>query len=171
MDPVPDSPERRLGSSLTTERGFALALALFAMVVIGALVSGNFLAGWLEAQAGHNSLFAAQAFEGAEAGLEGALSGAEEATLEALAPGGAPLELEPLSLDGGVTVTVQISRLTTVLYLIRSTGIKRNGGGMALANRSLGAVARIVPMESPSEPGVIIRRLVPIAQRGWVPLF
>jgi hypothetical protein len=171
MHSVPDSPARRLSLSLGPERGFALALALFAMVVIGGLVSANFLAGWLEWQAGHNSLFAAQAFEGAQAGLGGALSGADPVALEVLVPGGAPLDLAPVSLAGGVIVSTQVSRLTPVLYLIRSTGVKRNAGGMALATRSLGVVARMVVTAAPGEPGVTVPRLVPLIERGWVPLF
>lgn len=171
MHSVPDSPERRLSASPGTERGFALALALFAMVVIGALVSGSFLAGWLEWQAGHHSWFAAQAFEGAQAGLGGALSGTDGVALEALVPGGAAVDLAPVSLAGGVTVSTQVSRLTPVLYLIRSTGIKRNAGGMALATRSLGMLARMVATASPGEPGVTVPRLVPLIERGWVPLF
>ena len=51
----------------------ALAMALFALVVIGLLVAGRFFAGRLEQQSGQNTLYAAQAAEAAEAGLSDAL--------------------------------------------------------------------------------------------------
>ena len=40
---------------LSDERGIALAVAVFALVVIGALVAGTFYAGRLEQQTGRNT--------------------------------------------------------------------------------------------------------------------
>ena len=169
---IPEPLRAETLSSRCHERGIALPLALFALIVIGALVSGNFLAGWLEWQAGHNSIYAAQALAAAQAGLDHALSSADPGALESLSPGGAPLDLEPLLLDDRVSVDCRISRLTSALYLIRSIGTKRNGAGTALAVRSLGLMARLVPTPSELEPGVIVPAgLAPIAERAWVPLF
>jgi hypothetical protein len=147
----------------------ALPLALFALIVVGALVSGNFLAGWLEWQAGHNSIYAAQALAAAQAGLDQALSSADPGALESLSPGGAPLDIGPLLLDDRVSVDCQIGRLTSALYLIRAVGIKRNAAGTALAVRSLGLMARLIPTATESE--VTVPGLTPIAERAWVPLF
>ena len=58
---------------LSDERGIALAVAVFALVVIGALVAGTFFAGRLEQQTGRNTIYAAQAAEVAEAGLNEAV--------------------------------------------------------------------------------------------------
>ena len=168
---IPEPMRAVTRSSRSHERGIALPLALFALIVIGALVSGNFLAGWLEWQAGHNSIYGAQALAAAQAGLDQALSSADPAALEALSPRGAPLDLGPLLLDGSVSVDPQISRLTSGLYLIRAIGTKRNAAGTALAVRSLGLLARLVSMPSESEPGLIVPRLAPISERAWVPLF
>ena len=46
------------GSRVSNERGIALAVAVFALVVIGALVAGAFFAGRLEQQTGQNSMLA-----------------------------------------------------------------------------------------------------------------
>lgn len=159
------------GPSRHHERGMALPLALFALIVIGVLVSGNFLAGWLEWQAGHNSMYAAQALEAAQAGLDQTLSSADPEALESLSAGGAPLDLGPLLLDDRVSVDRQVTRLTSAWYLIRATGTKRNAAGSQLTVRSLGLMARLVTTPSESESGAVVPRLAPIAERAWVPLF
>ena len=56
-------------SRLTDERGMALAVAIFALIVIGALVAGAFFAGHLEQRTGRNTLYAAQAADAAEIGV------------------------------------------------------------------------------------------------------
>jgi hypothetical protein len=147
------------------ERGIALALALFALVVIGALVSGSFFAGWLEQQSGRNTMFAAQALEAAEAGLSDVLANADPAAVEALPIGGLSLDLGTLALGTGVTAARQIIRLTSSLFFVRSTGIRRNADGNPLATRSLGLLVRVVPAD-----GAMPRRLSPVGERAWVQL-
>jgi hypothetical protein len=51
------------------ERGMALPMAVFALVVIGALVAGIFFTGRIEQRTGTNGAITAQAFESAEAGV------------------------------------------------------------------------------------------------------
>ena len=59
---------------LSNERGMALAVAIFALVVVGALVAGAFFAGTQEQRVGENSRRVTQSFGAAEAG-PAALSG------------------------------------------------------------------------------------------------
>src|SRR2546425_5976324 len=54
---------------LSNERGMALAVAIFALVVVGALVAGAFFAGTQEQRVGENSRRVTQSFGAAEAGL------------------------------------------------------------------------------------------------------
>ena len=54
---------------LQDERGMALAMAVFALVIIGVLVAGAFFSGRLEQRGGTNSVFASEAFEAAGGGL------------------------------------------------------------------------------------------------------
>ena len=68
-------------SRVSSERGIALAVAVFALVVIGALVAGTFFAGRLEQQTGQNTMFATQAGEAAEAGLSDAINNQLNATV------------------------------------------------------------------------------------------
>jgi hypothetical protein len=145
------------------ERGIALALALFALVVIGGLVSGSFFAGWLEQQSGRNSMFAAQALAFAEAGLDEVLVNADLSALEALPIGDVPLDLAPLASPNA---GCRVNRLTSRLFLVRCTGSRSDADGHPLAIRSLGLMVRILPADGVSPAG-----LSPVTERAWVQLY
>jgi hypothetical protein len=149
----------------TDRRGFALALALFALVVMGALVSGSFFAGRLEQQSGQNSMFATQALEAAEAGLSDLLANTNPVLLEPLVPGGPALDLGPLATGMRVTAAREVVRLTGSLFLLRSTGVRHDADGQPLATRSLGLLVRVTP-GSAGAPA----RLIPVDERAWVQL-
>lgn len=55
---------------IRNERGMALPVALFALVVIGALVAGIFFTARIEIRSGENAMGGARAFEAAQAGLQ-----------------------------------------------------------------------------------------------------
>jgi hypothetical protein len=148
------------------EGGMALPVAVFALVVIGGIVAGHFLAGVLEQQSGRNTLFVTQAAEAAEAGLVTALSIAPASTLVTLEIGGAPLELGPVSVGSGSGVERQVSRLTEDLFLVRSRGTRYNADGVPLATRAIGLLVRLAPDSVTGSDTV-----VPLTQRAWVQLY
>src|SRR3954447_14919587 len=111
---------------LENERGIALAVALFCLVVIGAIVAGNFFAGRLEQQSGRNMFFVAEALEAAEAGVADALTTVTSEVLETLPVGGSPMVLSTTSLGPNVSSNRDISRLTATLFLIRARGVRAN---------------------------------------------
>jgi hypothetical protein len=131
-------------SRLNNERGMALAVALFALVVIGTLVASTFFAGRLEQQSGENTLYTNQATEAAEAGISDVLGSVRPATLLSLAAGGPAADLGTVSLGSRVDVSRQLSRLTSSVFLIRSVGTRRNAAGGALATRTEGTMVRLV---------------------------
>jgi hypothetical protein len=131
-------------SPLRNEKGMALAVALFALVIIGILVSGTLFSGRLEQQSGANTIYGSQAAEAAEAGLSDAIGTTTAPTILPLAVGGAALDLGTVSLGGRVDATRQVSRLTSSLFLIRSNGTRRNASGGPLASRSAGTLVRLV---------------------------
>jgi hypothetical protein len=141
-------------------------MALFALVVIGALVSGSFFAAWLEEQSGRNTIFAAQALEAAETGLSDVLAYVDPSSAQALAPGSPPLDLALLAPTSGITVTREITRLTAGLFLIRSTGARNDAEGRSLATRSLGLLVRVAPGNE-----TFPARFTPVGERAWVQLF
>ncbi len=129
----------------SNERGIALAVAVFALVVIGALVAGTFFAGRLEEQTGQNAVYAMQASEAAEAGLNDAVAGQVATTLQAMAvdPKTDVALTNLTTLGANVSATRAIRRLTNTLFLVTSTGIRANAGGGELARRSVGQLIRI----------------------------
>ena len=133
-------------SRVSNERGMALAVAIFALVVIGALVAGAFFAGRLEQSSGQATVYAGQAAEAGEAGLSDAISGLNATTLGAMAIGAAPTSLGTLTMTGatGVSSTRSVRRLTNSLFLVEALGTRWNGAGATLADRRLGTLIRLV---------------------------
>jgi hypothetical protein len=153
------------------ERGIALVLALFALVMIGALVGSTFLPGLVEQQSGRNTLFASQAREAAEMGLSETVAHLEADTLAALAVGGAPLSLDTIRLTSGLSASRDVSRLTTSLFLIRARGIRQSTEGAVLATCSLGALVRLLPGAPADTSSGQASNRVMLAERGWVQLY
>jgi hypothetical protein len=142
-----DSPtkERDMSTSrVSNERGMALAVAIFALVVIGALVAGAFFAGRLEQSSGQATVYATQAAEAGEAGLSDALSGLNATTLGAMTVGAAPTSLGTLTVDTRVSSTRTVRRLTTSLFLVEALGTRWDAAGATLADRKLGTLIRLV---------------------------
>jgi hypothetical protein len=146
----------------------ALVLAVFSLAVIGALVSGIFFAGRLEQQSGQNTLFAVQAGEAAEAGLNAALTTLQPTMLEGLVAGAAPLDLGSLNLPGGTIAGRQVQRLTGDLFLIRARGIRQGAAGTTLAARSVGLLVRLDPAAGDASEAAGI---APLGERAWVQLY
>ena len=131
-------------SRVSNERGMALAVAVFALVVIGALVAGTFFAGRLEQQSGENTLFATQASEAAEAAMAQSLGGGlTSTTMLALVAGGSGTTLSSVSLGGSVTGTPSVRRLTSSVWLLQAVGERDDAGGALLARRSVGQLIRL----------------------------
>ena len=135
-------------SRVSNERGIALAVAVFALVVIGALVAGAFFAGRLEQQTGRNSMLAAQAAQVAEAGLGDAVSATlNAATLNALAiaPTGLATALADYTGPTGshLTATRNVKRLSENLFLVTVLGAKADNAGNKLAQQSLAQLIRL----------------------------
>jgi hypothetical protein len=151
---------------LENERGIALAVALFCLVVMGAIVAGSFFAGRLEQQSGRNMFFVAEASEAAEAGLADALETVTPEALEPLPLGGSPMVLSTMSLGPGVSSSREISRLTATLFLIRARGVRADLAGGALASRAVGALVHVVHESTSQEAD---RALV--IERGWIQLY
>jgi hypothetical protein len=144
------------------ERGIALIMAVFALVVIGAIIAGSFFAARLEQQSGRNMFFASQAGEAAEAGLTEAMADMRVADLEALPLGGAPLDLGPIAVGSGLSASRRVLRLAGNLFLVRAQGVRLDADGRVLAVRTLGVLVHL--FQGPD-------RVVRLAERGWVPLY
>lgn len=143
----------------------ALAVAIFALAAIGAIIAGGLTTGVLEHQSGSNTLYLAQAGAVGEAELWTVLGTIETGTLLALPAGGAPLDLGSASPVAGLRVERQVSRLGENLFLIRVRGARVDAGGGMLASRAAGVLLRVV---SDSQSG---RDVLAPVHRGWLQLY
>jgi hypothetical protein len=145
------------------EQGAALAVAIFALAVIGALVAGSFPGGLLEQQSGRNTLFTSQAAEAAEAELENALVTLQADQLRTLGVGGAPLDLGQSAGIAGSIVDARVLRLTDNLFLIEARGMRVDADGTPLAVRRLGLLTTL--------PDSLGDSLLTVRQRAWLQLY
>ncbi len=120
--------------------GFALAAALFALVVIGALVGGAFFAARQELRVGLNHRWSEQASGAAEAGLLAALTEGSAGRWRMVATGDS-LPFAGSLPSGTGRYDGAIHRLNAQLFLVRATGF--DGAGQS--ERTVGALARLVP--------------------------
>ncbi len=128
-------------SPVANERGMALAVAIFALVVIGALVAGTFYAGRLEQQTGQNGFYAVQASEAAQGAMTQYVQSYNGATLTALPIGGATTQGSQVSIGDGVA-TPSITRLTSNVWLVSAVG-SRKAGTKTLATTSVAKLYRL----------------------------
>ncbi len=128
--------------NLVGERGIALAISVFAMVVIGGLVGATFYVGHLEQRSGRNTMYATQSFEASEAGLTSVLT-AWNNSYNSMAVGDT-MTLPTVNLSGMVSFTPALTRLNSNLFLVKSTGRRTDAGGNIMAKRTVGALSRLL---------------------------
>jgi hypothetical protein len=128
---------------LTDRRGMALAVAIFALVVVGALVAGAFFAGHLEQRTGRNTVYAAQATDAAEAGLASVTGNWDALNLGAVAINDSSV-MNSVSLGGRTSYKATMVRVADGLYVIKSLGTRTDAGGNILSQRLVATLARKV---------------------------
>ena len=138
------------------ERGMALAIAIFALVVVGALVAGAFFAGTQEQRVGENQRRVQTSFGVAEAGAQERVMSWDPATMNKRAS--YPLDsvvIGPNATAPGGTGTYggYSYKVGPNVFLIDVTGRDRataQGGGLGGgggARQRIGMLARIAPIE------------------------
>jgi hypothetical protein len=118
-------------------RGIALPLAVFALVIIGALVSGAFFVGRQEQAVGRNSVKVQQAFAAAEAGAQRTVAAWVAERYNRLPPGGSA----PIGGNVGSAgwYRGEIRRLNPQLFLVRSEGFSPD----STARQHVGLLVRL----------------------------
>lgn len=124
------------------ERGIALALAIFALVIIATLVGGVFFMARLEQRSGSNTLWSTQASEAADAGLNATLAnwsgGWNSMAL------GTPATQSTVVMGSNSRYTVSVMKLSSALFFVSSRGERTDGSGGILSGTSVGRVVRMV---------------------------
>jgi hypothetical protein len=144
---------------LRDERGMALAVAIFALVVIGALVAGAFFAGTQEQRVGENQRRVQTSFGVAEAGAQERVLSWDPATMNKRAlykpaAGGDSVVIGPnLNAPNGTGSYGGYSyKMGPNIFLIDVTGRDRASASGAIAGgggarQRIGMIARIAPVD------------------------
>ena len=127
---------------MDNERGFALGVAIFALVVVGALVAGGFFIGLQEQRLGRNAIGNQQAFHAAEAGIEIELSNWNSITYNALANGDVSTFTRWLP-DSSGWYRGEVRRMSKYIFFVESEGFSRDSSSRA----HLGMLTRLRPLE------------------------
>ncbi len=128
--------------SVRNERGIALAVAIFALVVIGALVAGSFFFGMQEQRVGRNSIQLQQAFAAAEEGANLQTADWDPRIYNVMAIGDTLPFTGTVAANGG-WYRGSVRRLNNALYLVRSEGFSRDSA----SRQQVGMLVRLRPLE------------------------
>ena len=166
--------------TLAEEKGVALVLALFALVVLGGLAAAGFVLGLTESKVGRALVAREQAFHAADAGAT-LLLVAWNPAYENLAVGDSAPASPRWLPDSSAWYEASVLRLSPRYFLIRAIGHSRDGS----ANQPVGLFVRSsVVRGCSSEPGPGglvgaemcapggafsgIPRVAPLGERGWL---
>jgi hypothetical protein len=131
-------------SAFRNERGVALPVAIFALVVIGALVAGIFFTARIEVRSGENAMSGARATEAAQAGLQ--MGVPNVLTLgNALVDGGAATGTKVQLGTTGSYYQLTVTRLNRYMYLLQSVGTYEIGSNVAGSRTMAMLVKRYMP--------------------------
>jgi hypothetical protein len=132
---TPTVPQR------SDERGIALALALFALVILGALISGAFVVNRFNHATSANAAYANDAQNAADAGLN-AMAATWDPYVQSVLPiyDGTPATIwssGTLTVGGNPLVTYvdSVRRLNNQLFLVEATGRRLGKGGSVVLSQ------------------------------------
>lgn len=125
-------------------RGIALVIALFALVVIGALVAAVFFAAQLEVRSGTNVMSGLQADQAAQAGLEYAAANWRRSWAKQGTGNSIGINWIQLGSTNGY-FTDSVTQLNRQLVVVRSFGQARDGAGGVIGSRTGGMLFKVAP--------------------------
>ena len=132
-------------------QGFALATAILALVVVGALVTAGFFAASQEGRIGTSNAQADLAFYVAEQGLQNTLGTVKKRQVRNLTPGQTLSRTGTVQV-GGRTVGNYVATVRPFggeFYFVESLGTVTQGGRYAGAQRRVGMVTRTMELRFP----------------------
>jgi hypothetical protein len=128
------------------QRGFALPVAVFALVIVGVITTGGFFMARQEGRIGVASEYAGMAFYLSERGLVDAMDNWNRDLYGALPDWGDTTFTRDYTGLG--QVTTRITRMTDLLYFVDVDGTVTRGGAMRSgASRRVGVTTRLVIAE------------------------
>jgi len=134
--------EPRLTPHANRRDGFALAVAMVAIVVIGALIAGAFFTATQEYRLGRNSLVDQRAFSAAEAGVTQPIQGWLK-QLNLSMNNGATRGPDTLQINGGGYAVRRITRLDDYTFWVMSDGYAGGRFGSMASHHQVNAIYRL----------------------------
>lgn len=133
------------------EQGFALATAILALVVVGALVTAGFFAASQESRVGMSNAQADLAFYIAEQGLQNTLGTVRKRDVRNFQPGDSLVRTGSVVAGGDTVGTYRatVRGFGGEMYFVESVGTVTRGGRFAGATRRVGTVARTLELRFP----------------------
>ncbi|HXI21821.1 MAG TPA: hypothetical protein VNH46_12075 [Gemmatimonadales bacterium] len=122
-------------------RGIALPLAIFSMVIAGAMITAVFFVARLEQRHGNNSIASVQAFEAAETGAAAILANWNTSYNSSAI--GSVTALPSVSVGGNASYSATVRRVSAAAFVIQSEGLVRDGSGAIVTRRELARLVRI----------------------------
>jgi hypothetical protein len=125
---------------IRNERGIALAVAIFALVVVGGLVAGSLFVATLEQRVGRNTLRQQSAFNAAEAATQQAVLDWSAGGYGSLAVGGSVTTTG--TATGGAWYRRTVRRLSQMLFMVSTEGFSADSS----SRQRLGVLVRLRPL-------------------------
>lgn len=130
----------------SNREGFALAVTIMAMLVVGAIVTGGFYAASQEGDTTRSAIMSDESLYLAETGLNSAIGSTTATTLTRIGLNNDTV-FAPVNVTQGSTTLgnyeISIFRVANALYYFNSRGVVTRGGRFAGASHSVGTVARL----------------------------
>jgi hypothetical protein len=146
------------------EQGFALAVSIFALVIVGALVAGAFFVGMQEQRVGRNSIKLSQALAAADAGAYTQIANWNALSYNQMAFG-AKTSFGPTWLpNSNGWYRGNIRRMNKLLFLIESEGFSRDSS----ARQRVGVLTRLRPIELDINAGLETQGEIDLAGRATI---
>lgn len=152
------------------ERGFALATAILALVVVGALVTAGFFAASQEGRVGTSNAQADLAFYIAEQGVQNTLGNVKKREVRRMLPG-TTLQRTGSVQVGGRTVGNYVTTIRPFggeTYFLESLGTVTQGGRYAGATRRIGTLVRTTELNFPMDAAFTAGGDLTVAGRATV---
>lgn len=130
-----------MSSPSKRREGFALAVAMVAIVVIGALIAGAFFTSTQEYRVGRNSLMDQRAFSAAETGVTQTLQGwlrANNVTMDIGAT-----RFDTLKINGGSYAVRRLTKVDTATLWLMSDGYAGGTTGPLASKHRVNAIYRL----------------------------
>ncbi len=124
---------------LCSERGIALAVAIFALVVVGGLIAGSFFVAMLEQRVGRNTIRQQAAFNVAESASQDVVLNWNTGTYNTLSVGG-QVQTTGTAPDGG-WYRRTVKRLGSMVFLVSAQGFSPDSTSRA----TVGYLLRLKP--------------------------